>query len=307
MAWENPKLDWKTNPKNPVPADFNRIESNIEFLKGDIETKKGAIVDAINDMNQPAEITDTHAQLASKIRDISKDATAAVGDVEKGKTFYAGGEKRTGTLELTGNAAVGDVLAGKTFYNTSLKTKHTGTIPNRGAVVITPGTTNQTIAAGYHNGQGYVKGDANLVPGSILAGKNIFGVAGNQPKVLVGGGVYEPFSLGYGTGNLTFSSDGIGFGSDDLTSAVTDVMIDVTNYTKIFYICWLMSYTKCHFGLTTSRTTIPTSWPYYYATSSYSNSRMEMGSFDISTAIGKYYAGCAGYRYDKIYTFILVP
>lgn len=179
MAWQNPKTDWAVNPKNPVPEDFNRIEGNIDFLKQDIETKKGLIVDAINDMNQSAQVTDTHAQLASKIRDISKDATAAVGDVEKGKTFYAGGQKRTGTLELTGDAGPGDVLTGKTFYNTDLKTKRTGTMPNRGAVVITPGTSNKAIQAGYHNGQGYVKGDPNLVAGNIAKGKSIFGVNGS--------------------------------------------------------------------------------------------------------------------------------
>ena len=179
MAWQNPKTDWVANPKNPVPEDFNRIEGNIDFLKSDIETKKGVIVAAINDMNQPAEVTNTHAELGNKIRDISKDATAVVGDVEKGKTFYSGGQKRTGTLELTGNATTADVLSGKTFYNTNLKSKVTGTMPNRGAVVITPSTQNQTILAGYHNGSGYVKGDANLVAGNIKSGVNIFGVAGN--------------------------------------------------------------------------------------------------------------------------------
>ena len=179
--WNTPKTNWAAGDI-PMVDDFNRIEGNIDFLKQDIETKKGAIVNAINDMNQSAQVTDTHAQLASKIRDISKDATAAVGDVEKGKTFYAGGQKRTGTLELTGNAGTGDVLSGKTFYNTALKTKRTGTMPNRGAVVITPNTSNQTIQAGYHNGQGYVKGDANLVAANIKNGVSIFGVVGSMPK-----------------------------------------------------------------------------------------------------------------------------
>ena len=212
MAWQNPKTDWVANPKNPVPEDFNRIEGNIHFLKQDIETKKGLIVDAINDMNQPVQVTDTHAQLASKIRDISKDATATVNDVEKGKTFYAGGQKRTGTLELTGNATPAQVLAGRTFYNDNLKSRRTGTMPNRGAVnhalpingsytvpagyhngagkvtqsiptqgaqTITPTTTNQTIASGrYLTGTQTIKGDANLIPANIVLGKTIFGVVG---------------------------------------------------------------------------------------------------------------------------------
>ena len=55
--------------------------------------------------------------------------------------------------DSSGNAIPGDVLAGKTFSNDE-DTNLTGTMPNRGAVVITPGTSNQTIVAGYHNGNG---------------------------------------------------------------------------------------------------------------------------------------------------------
>jgi len=212
MAWQNPKTDWVANPKNPVPEDFNRIEGNIDFLKSDIETKKGLIVAAINDMNQPAQVTDTHAQLASKIRDISKDATAAVGDVEKGKTFYSGGQKRTGTLTLSGTAGSGDVLTGKTFYNTDLKTKRTGTMPNRGAVVITPSTSNQTIQAGYHNGQGYVKGDPNLNAANIRQGISLFGVSGILKEVKFKTGSVENIPVNnpvYISANMGFYPDAI--------------------------------------------------------------------------------------------------
>lgn len=149
MAWQTPKTDWVINPKNPVAEDFNRIEGNIDFLNTDIETKKGLIVDAINDMNQTAEVTDTHAELADKIRDISNDANAAVGEVLSGKTFYQGGIKRTGTM------------------------------PNRGAQVITPGPTTVPIPVGYHNGNGYVATDPDLIPANIKSGVNIFGVTGN--------------------------------------------------------------------------------------------------------------------------------
>jgi hypothetical protein len=96
MSWQNPKLDWKTNPHNPIPDDFNRIEGNIDFLKTDIETKKGAIVGAVNTMGQTASLSDTHATLATKIKAISTDTTALSSDVRVGKTFYAGGVKRVG-------------------------------------------------------------------------------------------------------------------------------------------------------------------------------------------------------------------
>ncbi|MFX4261048.1 phage tail protein [Pelotomaculum propionicicum] len=77
-----------------------------------------------------------------------------------------------------GTATTGDVLAGKTFTNDS--GEQAGAMPNRGAVVLTPGTTNQAITAGYHNGSGYVLGDADLISANIKAGVNIFGVAGNS-------------------------------------------------------------------------------------------------------------------------------
>ena len=79
--------------------------------------------------------------------------------------------------DAAGNATPGDVLSGKTFTNDS--GEQTGTMTNQGAKVITPGTTNKTIPAGYHNGSGYVVGDANLIPENIASGKNIFGVNGS--------------------------------------------------------------------------------------------------------------------------------
>ena len=87
-----------------------------------------------------------------------------------------------GTLEAgtaaTGTATVGQVLSGATFSNETAAGL-TGTMPNRGAVNVTPGTSAQTIAEGYHSGAGSVAGDADLVAGNIKAGANIFGVAGN--------------------------------------------------------------------------------------------------------------------------------
>ena len=150
MAWNAPKTDWDTNPTNPVADDFNRIEENIDFLKTDIETKKGLIVDAINTMGRSVTIANTHVELANAIKDISDDANAAVGDVLQGKTFYQGGAKKIGT------------------------------IPSKGTATITPGTTNQIIAASqYLSGAQTIAGSANLLPENVKQGVNIFGVVGN--------------------------------------------------------------------------------------------------------------------------------
>ena len=139
--------------------------------------------------------------------------TADAGDVLAGKVIVGpDGEPLTGTLALSGNASDGQVLSGQTYYNTDAKTKRTGTMPNRGAVnqslaingsytipagyhngsgkvsqniltkgaqTYTPGTTNQTIAAGqYLTGAQTIKGDPNLKPENIREGVIIFGKKG---------------------------------------------------------------------------------------------------------------------------------
>lgn len=56
----------------------------------------------------------------------------------------------------------------------------TGSIPSKAAQTYTPGTTDQSIAAGqYLSGAQTVKGDANLIAGNIKQGVSIFGVNGN--------------------------------------------------------------------------------------------------------------------------------
>ena len=76
-----------------------------------------------------------------------------------------------------GTAVVGDVLGGKTFASTA-GLGATGTMPNNGAVTLTPTASDQAIAAGYHDGAGKCAGDADLVAGNIKDGVNLFGLAG---------------------------------------------------------------------------------------------------------------------------------
>lgn len=81
-----------------------------------------------------------------------------------------------------GDAVAANVLAGKKFSNDS-DTGIEGTMPNNGSVIITPGTVNKPIAKGYHDGNGYVAGDPDLISANIKSGANIFGIAGN-PNVV---------------------------------------------------------------------------------------------------------------------------
>lgn len=67
---------------------------------------------------------------------------------------------------------VANVLSGTTIAG------QTGTMPNRGAPTFTPGTTDQSIPAGYYSG-GAVKGDADLIESNIRQGIDIFGKVGS--------------------------------------------------------------------------------------------------------------------------------
>ncbi len=84
------------------------------------------------------------------------------------------------------NAAVAaEVLSGRVFWGLALGVwgQQAGSMPNRGAVTVTPGTMQQAIQQGYHNGSGTVEGDTALITGNIKAGTTIFGVAGKTEVV----------------------------------------------------------------------------------------------------------------------------
>ncbi|OXL87337.1 hypothetical protein BCV73_32925 [Paenibacillus sp. SSG-1] len=75
------------------------------------------------------------------------------------------------TADATATAS--DIYPGKTAYVKGQKV--TGTMPNKGAVTITPTAADQAIPAGYHNGSGIVKGvtvpTVKLVEGNTVAGQ----------------------------------------------------------------------------------------------------------------------------------------
>ncbi|NJO16813.1 MAG: DUF1566 domain-containing protein [Thioploca sp.] len=85
-------------------------------------------------------------------------------------------------LVSTGDVHEESVLAGKTFSNEH-GTDLVGTMVNQGAKNYTPSANDQPIAAGYYDGSGVVKGDANLISSNIKAGVKIFGVSGDKHVV----------------------------------------------------------------------------------------------------------------------------
>ena len=92
---------------------------------------------------------------------------------------------RSPAVDDTRAATPTHVLTGATFWGLHSRAwaTQTGAMPDNGAVTLTPTTTQQAIVAGYHDGSGYVEGDADLVAGNIRSGVTLFGVDGNPSVV----------------------------------------------------------------------------------------------------------------------------
>ncbi|MBS6559229.1 MAG: hypothetical protein KH355_03015 [Clostridiales bacterium] len=184
---------------------------------GRVDYKKSTnlepVASAITSMGQSASKKDKPNVLGQKIKAISTDATGVEAEMLAGKTFYAAGQKKIGTMPNMGAAnatlnAGGSYVIPQGYHNGSGKVtanslasqtpatataaqilsgqtawvngnKITGNMPSKGAQTYTPNTVNQTIGAGqYLSGTQTIAGDANLVPGNIRKGKKIFGVTG---------------------------------------------------------------------------------------------------------------------------------
>jgi len=235
--------------------------------------------------------------------------TAGAGDVLAGKVIVGpDGEPLIGTLALSGNASDGQVLSGQTYYNTDAKTKRTGTMPNRGAVsqslaingsytipagyhngsgkvtqsvktkgaqTYTPGTTNQTIAAGqYLTGAQTILGDPNLKPENIKKGVKIFGNTGTHEGYVTsplnifnkgawGGGV-SGYSALHDNGGIYLNSDNLQLAASRKNSAFdrntnlrlnSAVNVNAYSYLKVDFTIDTderLNYPTCFVGISTN-------------------------------------------------------
>ena len=104
---------------------------------------------------------------------VAGDADLIAGNIATGiKIFGVAGA----AIQATGKATSAQVLKGVSFSNRDGPA--TGAMPDSSTGLLTPGVAAQAIPAGFHDGNGSVAGDADLVTGNIRAGANLFGVAG---------------------------------------------------------------------------------------------------------------------------------
>lgn len=103
-----------------------------------------------------------------------------------------------------------------------------GREPNNGNMIIEPGVSNKPIPEGWHEGQGYVKGDANLVAANIAAGVEIFGVEGE----MVAGLEMKTGRTNTEADKMTLTVDGLGF--EPLIVFIFYTTSDYHQYMKVF-------------------------------------------------------------------------
>ena len=159
---------------------------------------------------------------------VEGDSDLAAANIKEGVQIFG----VTGSVvEATGDATAADVLDGKTFSNNS-SAGVSGTMTNNGAVTITPAASNQPIAEGYHDGEGTVTGDSDLVADNIKKGVEIFGVTGTYEGDYLAPVAKTGQTTSYGTGddgdlkkgvawpNPRFTDNNDGTVTDNLTGLI---------------------------------------------------------------------------------------
>lgn len=82
------------------------------------------------------------------------------------------------TVSVTPSISTAGYISSGTAGNSSVSL--TASVTTKAAATITPGTTNQEIAAGtYLTGKQTISGDSELKSANIVSGKSIFGVSGS--------------------------------------------------------------------------------------------------------------------------------
>jgi hypothetical protein len=158
-----------------------------DLLQGKTAWVNGALVTGLIATKDSFSGAEGSASFSIPDGSYSGSKTATAQDADLTAANVASGVSILGTsgalLVASGNAVASQVLDGVTFSSASAGSNATGAMTNNGAANYTPSTTNQSIAAGYHDGTGLVYGDTDLVSGNIRSGVSIFGVSGSSNVV----------------------------------------------------------------------------------------------------------------------------
>lgn len=159
----------------------NTAYANGTKYTGSIATKSGTDLTASGDtVSVPAGY---YASTATKAVDASSAATPATSITANPTITISSAGLITATVSasqsVTPTVSAGYVSTG-TAGTVSVSGSKTEQMTTQAATTITPGTSNQSVAAGtYLTGAITILGDSDLVSGNIVAGHNIFGVAGS--------------------------------------------------------------------------------------------------------------------------------
>ena len=80
--------------------DLDRFEENTLYLYESATEGKAVLASALRSMNRSVVDSATFSTIITEIGNISKDVYAPTADVRSGKTYYAGGQKKTGTSQV---------------------------------------------------------------------------------------------------------------------------------------------------------------------------------------------------------------
>lgn len=164
--------------------ELNEIGEEINEVKKSVSDGKALVAAAITAKRVATAATDTFAKMAENIKKIVLGSgNAQPADVLAGKTFTNDeGIEKTGTIPVYGSKSITLPING----SQSLPAGHYSgvqikqSIPTLGGQTITPGASQQTIAASgkYGTGNHVIKSVANLTAANIKRGVTVGGVAG---------------------------------------------------------------------------------------------------------------------------------
>lgn len=160
----------------------NTAYANGTKYTGSIETKTGSNITASGDtVTVPAGYY--ASQQTKAVAAGSATAPATISGTSASVSTGTNTLTLSKTVSVTPTVSAGYVSSG-TAGNSSVSL--TASVTTKAAATITPGTSNQEIAAGtYLTGKQTVLGDASLIPANIKSGVTIFSVQGSLTSATV--------------------------------------------------------------------------------------------------------------------------